>query len=92
MSDDEDPGCVLSSLWKKGSRIEICYSKLIEDTGVYSGEIFTHVVNSLQILEFQRLLTNLETLKDFWTIHCEIVDIFEEDLEDIKKVHEALDK
>ena len=39
VSDGEDPGCVLSSLWKKGSCIEICYSKLIEDTGVYSGEI-----------------------------------------------------
>ena len=24
--------------------------------------------------------------------HCEIVDLFEEDLEDLKKVHEALDK
>ena len=86
MSDDEDPGCVLSSLRKKGSRKEICYSKLIADTGSTLGA--SGVVD-----QAQRLLTNLETLnKDFWTIHCEIVDLFEEDLEDLKKVHEALDK
>ena len=100
MSDEE---MEIDQQWQAGEAAAVV---TLHSLGIQRGVVkrsVTRLVKNLKKLEddsdaqrvvedAKRLVTRLETLdKDFRSVHGQIANLFEEDLEDLEKEHEALD-